>query len=113
MTTREIAQRFGTWIANTNYPAARELLTAGAQAVYTLESIAAAVASMTATTAGPIQRAQLVEEGIMEEWPEKQPGDVAIVYVALMGEGFAEAVLVTVVQQDGELRIRELEWGRP
>ncbi len=66
-----------------------------------------------ARSARGIQEVQVMEEGIVEGWPEKQPGDVASVYVALTGMGFAEAVTVTVVQRNGNLLIRHLEWGRP
>ncbi|MEB3256694.1 MAG: hypothetical protein VKN83_00095 [Cyanobacteriota bacterium] len=54
-----------------------------------------------------------MEEGIVEDWPAKQPGDVASVYVAMTGMGFAEAVTVTVVQRHGNLLIHHLERGRP
>jgi len=35
------------------------------------------------------------------------------VYVALTGDGFCEAVTVTLTREAGTIRIRELEWGRP
>ena len=56
---------------------------------------------------------QVMDEFILEDWPAKQDGDVASIYIALTGDGFCEAVTVIVTQQDGELRIRDLEWGRP
>lgn len=114
MTTfRDVAQHFGEAIAAGNYAAALELLTPEAQACYTPESLKGAVASMTADAPGGIQDVQVVEEGIVENWPAKQPGDVASVYVALTGVGFAEAVTVTVVQRHHNLLIRHLDWGRP
>jgi hypothetical protein len=100
-------------IAANNYPAAFELLTPEAQAVYSPESLKAAVASMTCAAPGGIQEVEVIEEGILEDWPAKQPGDVASVYVALTGAGFAEAVAVIVVQRNCNLLIRHLEWGRP
>ena len=39
--------------------------------------------------------------------------DLGWVYVAISGNCFNEAVVVTVTTEDGEPRIRELEWGRP
>jgi hypothetical protein len=112
-TFRDVAQQFGELIAAGNYPAAFTLLTPEAQATSTPESLKTAVATMTAQSQGGIQEVQVMEEGIVEDWPEKQPGDVASVYVALTGVGFAEAVTVTVVQRNGNLLIRHLEWGRP
>jgi hypothetical protein len=35
------------------------------------------------------------------------------VYVALTGDGFSEAVTVTLTQEAGTIRIRDLQWGRP
>ncbi len=92
-TFRDVAQQFGELIAAGNYPAAFTLLTPEAP--------------------GGIQEVQVMEEGIVLDWPAKQPGDVASVYVALTGVGFAEAVTVTVVQRNGNLLIRNLVWGRP
>jgi hypothetical protein len=112
-TFRDVAQHFGEALAADNHSAAFELLTPEAQAVNTPESLKAAVAAMTAGAPGGIQQLRVIEEGIVEEWPEKQPGDVASVYVALTGVGFAEAVTVIVVQRDDHLLIRHLDWGRP
>ena len=53
----------------------------------------------------------------MEDWPAKQPNDAGWVYVSISGEDFAEAVTVVVtvvVSAEGnELKIRDIEWGRP
>jgi hypothetical protein len=112
-TFRDVAQQFGELIAAGNVPAAFRLLTPEAQATSTPESLKTAVATMTAQAPGGIQEVQVMEEGIVLDWPAKQPGDVASVYVALTGMSFAEAVTVTVVQRNGNLLIRNLEWGRP
>jgi hypothetical protein len=54
-----------------------------------------------------------MEEFIVEDWPDKQPGDLAVVYVALSGESFSEAVTLTLAQYGGAILIRQIEWGRP
>ena len=113
MTPQEVAQQFGTLIAKQNFPAAWELLTEEARIVNTPEEMKAAVATMTPPGAGLIQSAQVVEEGTLESWPSQQPGDVAIVYIALNGDNFSEAVVVTVVESGCNHLIRHLEWGRP
>ena len=58
-------------------------------------------------------RVSFTEEFSGVEWPEKRPGDLGWVYVAIEGEGFAEAVTVTVVQTAESIGIRSVEWGRP
>ena len=113
MTARDVAQHFGTLLAQQDYASAAKLLTVDAQIHNPPEAIQAAVATMTSDAAGPILVAQVVEEGIVEDWPAKQAGDVAIIFVALNGESFAEAVTVTVVNYKGTHLIRHLEWGRP
>jgi hypothetical protein len=62
---------------------------------------------------GPISQVELVKECILEDWPDKKNGDLGYVYVALTGAGFCEAVTVTLTTDNGQARIRELEWGRP
>ena len=49
----------------------------------------------------------------MEDWPGKQTGDVGWAYVPICGENFVEAVTVIVTNEEGLLRIRSVEWGRP
>ena len=49
----------------------------------------------------------------LDDWPARQPGDAGWAYVAMSGDGFSEAVAVVVSDCDGELKIREIEWGRP
>jgi hypothetical protein len=108
-----VAQNFGDLITGKNYAAAWALLSKEAQISITPKVIQAAVATMIATAPGPILEAQVMDDCIVEGWPGKQPGDVAVVYVALNGESFSEAVTLTLAQYDEDTLIRDLEWGRP
>jgi hypothetical protein len=56
---------------------------------------------------------QVMDEYMLEEWPAMEEQDVANIYIALTGDNFCEAVSIIVAKEDGELRIRDLEWGRP
>jgi len=109
----EVAQQFGELIAKEDYPAAHALLTTKAQQVQSPDNFREAVIGMTTYAPGPIRSVIVMEDFILEDWPDKQDGDVAIVYTSLEGDGFCEAVTVTLVQDDGNFRIRHLEWGRP
>ena len=62
---------------------------------------------------GPFKDMQVMEEFILEDWPAKEEDDVASIYISLTGDGFCEAVSIIVTQEDGDLRVRDLEWGRP
>ena len=113
MAYRAVAQHFGDRIAREDYSAAWDLLTKEAKRSATPADIQAAVATMTAYAPGPILEAQVMEDSILEDWPGKQNGDLAVVYVALTGASFSEAVTLTLVQQGEDALIRQIEWGRP
>jgi hypothetical protein len=49
----------------------------------------------------------------MESWPGKEPSDVGWVYVGIGGDVYSEAVTVVVTLEDGELKVRTVEYGRP
>lgn len=72
-----------------------------------------AVAAMTAYASGPIRETKVVDDFTLEDWLGKQPIDLAVVYVALNGDLFREAVTLTVAQYGENVLIRHLEWGRP
>ncbi|MEB3188944.1 MAG: hypothetical protein VKL42_01200 [Snowella sp.] len=109
----EIAEQFGQLIVNADYPAAHLLLSQEAQKINSPETLKIAVEQMIAYALAPIQDVQVMSDLILEDWPAKQEKDVAIVYISLTGEGFCEAVTVTLAQEADHLRIRYLEWGRP
>lgn len=113
MTYRAVAQRFGDCIAKKDFASACALLTKELPSATTPESIKNAVATMTAYAPDSIQEAQVMDDFTLEDWPGKQPGDLAVVYVALNGNSFSEAVTLTLAQYGEEVLIRHLEWGRP
>lgn len=113
MSYRAIAQRFGDCIAKNDYGAACPLFSKELQSLMAPETIKNAVMAMTAYASGPIQMAQVMDEFTLEDWPGKQPGDLAVVYVALNGDSFSEAVTLTLAQYDEGVLIRQLDWGRP
>ena len=113
MNYRNVAQHFGDLITRKEYSAAWELLSKKAQRSITPEVIQAAVATMIASAPGPILEAQVMDDCIVEDWQGKQSGDLAVVYVALTGESFSEAVTLTLAQYGRDTLIRDLEWGRP
>lgn len=58
-------------------------------------------------------RSQLVPEGSLEIWPQKQRGDLGWAYVSIEGDDFNEAVSVLVSDVEGVPLIRGIAWGRP
>jgi hypothetical protein len=108
-----VAEQFGRSIAQGDYETAHSLLNEDGRAAYSSDDLKLAVEEMIAIGDGPITEVSLVSECILEDWPDKHQDDVGYVYVALTGDGFCEAVTVTLTREAGEIRIRKLEWGRP
>jgi hypothetical protein len=109
----DVARRFGQLIVRQEYQAACLLLTKEAQSAHSPGTLKAAVNAMIAYARGPILRSQVCEEVAIEDWPGKRPSDVGIVYVALTGDGFSEAVTLTLARELDGISIRDLAWGRP
>ena len=109
----QFAKQFGDIIAKEDYVAARAQLTTEAQADWSAQEMQRRSESMRRYAPGPFTNVQVMEEFALEDWPAKRDGDVASVYISLEGDNFCEAVSVIVSEQDGEFRIRDLEWGRP
>ena len=49
----------------------------------------------------------------MDEWPGKGPGDIGWVYVSIGGDVYSEALVVIVAAEEGGLKVRDVEFGRP
>jgi tetratricopeptide (TPR) repeat protein len=47
------------------------------------------------------------------DMPDMEGNDVALVYIAIFSDDACEAVTLMVCREDGELRVRDVEWGRP
>ena len=108
-----VAEQFGRLIAQGDYAAAHSLLTEDARRVHSPANLKKAVEEMIAIGDGPITEVALMSECILEDWPDKRERDVGYVYVALNGNGFCEAVTLTLAREGDEIRIREVEWRRP
>ena len=113
MSYRSIAQRFGDCLAKGDYGAAYALLAKELPSTTTPQTIKDAVATITSYASGPILKAEVIDDSILEDWPGKQAGDLAVVDVALNGDSFSEAVTLTLATYGDEVLIRHLEWGRP
>ncbi len=113
MSYRTIAQQFGDCIVQGDYGAAYALLAKELRSTATPQTIKDAVATTTSYASAPILKAEVMDDSILESWPDKQPGDLAVVYVALNGDSFSEAVTLTLATYGDEVLIRHLEWGRP
>lgn len=109
----DVAGLFASLIIRRDYQAAWLLLARETRRLHSCEDLKAAAEAMISYAAGPILQSQIIESATLEDWPAKQHGDVAVVYLALTGTGFSEAVTLTLAWQEGSVVIRDLVWGRP
>jgi hypothetical protein len=91
---------------------ARECLSKELAAIYSAEALGAEFTAMIEYYGQPVTEVEVVEVGVTDEGPGKQPGDVGWAYVAMTGNAFTEVVVIVAADFDGQVRIRELEWGR-
>lgn len=51
----------------------------------------------------------------MEDWPGREPSDVGWAYVSIGGDVYSEAVTVVAAreEEEKELKVRTVEFGRP
>jgi hypothetical protein len=96
---------------NGAFVAARNMLTPNLKRKYSAPELKGRMASMIAYANEPIDNFEVV--GMMENWPTKKARDAGWVYVALLGNGFSEAVTIIIARQASKLLIRDIEWGRP
>src|SRR6185503_5840728 len=61
---------------------------------------------------GPISRVLVVRSSNMAGWKGWRPGDIGWAYVAIEG-AFSQGIAVFVRNENGQPRIRQVEWGRP
>jgi len=107
----QIAEQFGMALASGDFTGAHGLLTGRALRSYSPERLKQEVAQMTSYAPGPIQDVEVMES--LTAWPDRKPGDIAWVYVALTSDLFSEAVSVVLCATPAGTRVREIEWGRP
>jgi hypothetical protein len=98
-------------IAGGNHSGAHGMLSARLRAQMTPAKLAADYREMVSYGEGVPTIVQVMTT--MDEWPDKQPGDVRWVYVAIANDTFSEGATVVVAEEGGALVIRAVEWGRP
>ena len=105
------AVEFARAISSGDAAAAHGMLSSRLRAATTAEKLAADYREMVAYGEGAPTTIQVMNT--MDQWPDKQPGDVQWVYVAIANDTFSEAATVVVAQESGGLVVRSVEWGRP
>lgn len=105
------ALTFTKALASRDYGSAYALTSREYQQRSGLEAMRAGFEAIVPLDWGPVDPIEVGET--MEDWPGKRPQDLGWVYVSIGGDVYSEAVIVVVAREDGALRIREVEFGRP
>jgi hypothetical protein len=108
----EVAHQFAAALVQGDYGVAQSLLSDSLKDIYTPAKLQQLYTEMLAYTDGALAEATEVVT-TMTEWPTKQAEDIGWAYVAINGQIFSEGVAVTVINEGGQPRIRDLVWGRP
>ena len=108
---RHIALEFTESLAAREYQKAYAMTTEQYRNRTTVEQLRSAFETIIPTDWGPMGPIEVGET--MTSWPGKQSDDIGWAYVSIGGDVFSEAVIVVVTSEQGEARIREVEFGRP
>jgi hypothetical protein len=108
---RQLALEFARSLAAREYPNAYEMTVREYRTRTTLEQLRTAFEAVVPPDWGPMGPIEAGET--MATWPGKLPSDLGWVYVSIGGTHYSEAVAVVVTSEEGEPKIRAVEFGRP
>jgi len=109
--TIDTGSRFANALVEKRYGDASSMLTVDLKKSWSEEKLRSQYEEMISYGSGPVKVDGHTE--FLEEWPDRKPGDVGWAYISISGSDFAEAITVVVAEENGEPKIRDLQWGRP
>lgn len=108
---KDVALAFATALATRDFPGAHAMTSQQYQTVNTPEALKAAFEAVVPLDWGPIDP---IAMGLtMDSWPGRESDDVGWAYVGLGGDVYSEALTVVVTLDEGALKVRTVEFGRP
>lgn len=105
------ALRFGQALLNREYARAFAMTSIGYQGRTTLDEMRAAFEAIVPPdwgTGGQVEVGQT-----LDDWPGRQASDAGWVYVSIGGDVYSEALMVIVALEDGAMKVRDVDFGRP
>ena len=106
-----VAMAFAANMVAGDFTTAFELLAVSLQKSLSPVKLCEEFESMLSYTDGQVTEVKVND--IAHDWPAKMPLDLCRAYIAINGDGFCEAVDVTVCREGERSVIREIIWGRP
>ena len=108
---KETALIFSKLIASRNYSDAYEMTSTSFKKNFSKVEMQEAFEDMIPMDWGEISPIEIGET--MTDWPAKESTDIAWVYVILGGDVYSEALTLIVTDEEGSIKIRDIEFGRP
>jgi hypothetical protein len=102
---------FARALVNRDYASAYAMTSRGYQQRVPLETMREAFEAVVPSDFGDVTAVEIVQT--MDDWPDKQPSDAGWAYVSIGGDVYSEALTVVVTLEDGSLKVRDVEFGRP
>lgn len=107
----KVALDFGRSLAGRHYEQAYAMTTEGYRASTSLAQMKAAFEAIVPEDWGPSEPIEVTR--MLETWPDKQAADIGWAYVSIYGDVYSEALIVVVALEQGQPRIRDVQFGRP
>ena len=107
----KIAFEFASALVSGDFEKAHELLAGSEKLEWSSSDLRNEFEQMIDYGGGPPNHIEVMN--VMDDWPKKIPGDVGWAYAAIAGDGYSEGIAVVVCSENGNHRIRQIEWGRP
>lgn len=109
------ALRFARHLVAREYAAAHAMTTGSYRARVSIDSLERAFEYFVPRDMQPADTLHVIMTDPMDGWAVRMPGDVGWVYVVIPGDDKrdGEAVALIFATERGEVRIREVEIGRP
>ena len=104
------ALAFAHTLAGGNAARAHGMLSASLQSTLTPAQLGTAYQEMAGRDGG--SPTTIAVQKTQDEWPDKAPGDLRWVYVAIANDTFSEGVSVVVAQERSRLAIRSFQLGK-
>ena len=110
---REVALEFTKALTERDYDRAYAMTSHDYQRRTSVEQLRTAFEAIVPTDWGAIGPVTVVRTMTQWQLPDKQPSDLGRVYVSIGGDVYSEAVIAIITLENGQPKVREVEFGRP
>jgi len=103
--------QFAEHLSNRKYSEAYEMTSSDYQTLIDLNQFKTEFEAMIPLDWGEITPIEIGET--LKNWPDKKSSDLIWVYISLGGDVYSEAVTIVISLENENLKISEIEFGRP